>query len=280
MSWVDPNLFERRDPLSAYDMSIDEPMSAQHGVLTHSFGFIITSCQKQLKDRTQPELAFAIRYTNELMEQAENIHRSASIEALRNGSDTVFITGTRQVLALFETFDLEDQEHFPDAKPEDFFAVIALAKCFEAIELHEKITAYERGEMELQSNIWGDRIPDEIKLSVYHHQINARDTLVTEARDFVAFVDGIHFTRLHAKKTGKRGAKTRNKDHEALRAHLMKTYAQKGYGRFSNRHAARILYEENQSAVERTLRTDDPAQQIAKWISQHKQSSVPADPQQ
>ncbi len=60
----------------------------------------------------------------------------------------------------------------------------------------------------------------------------------------------------------------------------MKIYAQKGYERFSNRHAAKILYEENQAEVERILRSDDPAHQIAKWISKHKRTPAPADPQQ
>ncbi|CAN0601129.1 unnamed protein product [Ectocarpus sp. 12 AP-2014] len=145
MSLLDPELFARRDPFEQYDLSLKDPNKAQHAEFTWPFGFLIDNCQDQLANRTLDELQYAIEFSNWLMGQADHQHTIAAMEKIEGGKQTVFETDPRKILALFKDYDLQEQEGFPKATPEDYFAVLALAKCFEAIETHEKLTAYETG---------------------------------------------------------------------------------------------------------------------------------------
>jgi len=268
MSLLDPELFSRRDPFETYDMGLENPLEAQHGELTHTFGFIITSCQEQLANRPREELEYAVEFLNWIMGEADHRHKISSIQKLKAGTKVVFETDPRKLLALFEDFDLEDQDGFPSGTPEDYFAVLALAKCFEAIETHETLTAYANGE----SAYVIEGYPHDLQAPLYHNSINARDNLLSEAKDLLAFVDGIRFAQLRAKSAGKRGATAKSTPFVMLREKLMAVYDQQ-YQKMTNRQAAGRLYQEFQEEVDKTLHTDDPAHRIGIWIGQHKKKS-------
>ena len=268
MSLIDPELFSRRDPHEAYDMSLDAPLKAQHVGLTDAFGFIIMSCQEQLAGRPIKELQYAAEFLNWVMRQADDQYRQFSIKKLKDGQEVVFETDPRKLLSLFEDFDLEDQKGFPNATPEDYFAVLALAKCYEAIETHERLTPYGKGET--THVVQG--YPEDLQYSLYHNAISARDSLLSEAKDLVAFIDGIRFAQLRAKNAGKRGAKAKNSSFATLNAKLMAIYDEK-YQHLTNRHAATRLYDEFIDEVDEVLRTDDPAHRISIWIGIHKKKT-------
>lgn len=267
MSLLDPKLFDRRDPFEPYDLSLYEPLKAQHGDLTFAFGFIISSCQEQLSTRSLDELQYAVEFLNWVMGEADHRHSLASMDQIKEGKETVFETDPRKILTLFEDFDLEDQPDFPNAVPEDYFAVLALAKCYEAIETHERLTPYGRGE----TTILYEGYPEDLQYSLYHNAIGARDALLSEAKDLVAFIDGIRFAQLRARNNGKRGAKAKNTDFAKLNQKLMAIYDEK-YRKLTNRHAASRLYEEFREEVDDVLRTDDPAHRISIWIGRHKKA--------
>lgn len=271
MSMLDPELFDRRNPLLPYDLSLNAPLKAQHGNLTYDFGFIIDSCQDQLAGRSLEEIQFAAEFLNWLMGKADESHLTASIAAIEGGKSAVFQTDPRKILSLFETFDLEDQSDFPAATPEDYFAVLALAKCFEAIETHENLTAYERNENSAIRAAWGNDTPEEIQTSLHLNAIRARDSLMSESRDLVAFIDGIRFAQLRSKNAGKRGAKAKNSPFTKLNKMLMAVYEEK-YASLTDRHAASRLYDDYRDEVDHVLRTDDPAHRISKWIGKHKKN--------
>lgn len=268
MSLLDPELFSRRDPHEEYDMSLETPLKAQHVGFTDSFGFIIMSCQEQLSGRPLEELEYAVEFLNWLMNEADNQYTLQSIDKLKGGRKVVFETDPRKLLALFEDFDLEDQKGFPNATPEDYFAVLALAKCYEAIETHERLTAYGRGETTFVVSGY----PDDLQDSLYHNAIRARDSLLSEAKDLVAFIDGIRFAQLRSKSAGKRGATAKSTPFVMLREKLMSIYDER-YQNRTNRQAANLLYQEFRDEVEQVLRTDDPAQRIGIWIGQHKKKN-------
>jgi len=118
--------------------------------------------------------------------------------------------------------------------------------------------------------------PEDLQYSLYHSAISARDSLLTEAKDLVAFIDGIRFAQLRAKNAGKRGAKAKNTDFAKLNHKLMKIYEEK-YQKLTNRHAASRLYEEFREEVDQVLRTDDPAHRISIWIGRHRKALPETD---
>lgn len=270
MSLLDPGLFSRRAPFQPYDMNLADPLRAQHGDFASTFGFIISSCQEQLRDRRREELEYAVEFLNWLMPQADHQHAISAMERLQQGAEAVFETDPRKMLALFQDFDLEDQDAFPGASPEDYFAVLALAKCYEAIETHERLTAYANKES--AQVIQG--YPEALQESLYHSAIRARDHLLSEAKDLVAFVDGIRFAQLRAKSAGRRGATAKSTPFVKLRETLMARYNEK-YQKMTNRQAANRLYQDFRSEVDATLRTDDPVQRIGIWIGQHNKKKPP-----
>jgi hypothetical protein len=268
MSFLDPELFNRRNPFDLYDLNFADPTKTQHANFAWAFSYVIDSCQDQLTNRTLNELQYAIEFLNWLMRQADHQHRLAAIDKITGGKKTVFETDPRKILTLFEELDLQDQEGFPDASPEDYFAVLALAKCFEAIENHERITSYERGDT--TSIVKG--YPDELQDSLYYNSASARDSLLSEAKDLVAFIDGIRFAQLRARKDGKRGGKARTNRYDELNKTLMTVYEER-YRHLTNRNAADRLYKEFQEAVEQVLSTDDPVHRIGIWIGRYKKTN-------
>ncbi|MDO3722237.1 hypothetical protein QVZ43_10930 [Marinobacter sp. chi1] len=268
MSLLDPELFVRRDPFEHYGLSLEEPLKAQHKELTLSFGFIIWSCQEQLAGRSTEELQYAVEFLNWLMGEAQERHKTESWKQIKQGKETVFQTEPRQLLTLFEDYDLDDQEEFPNAAPEDYFAALAMAKCYEAMETHERLTPYEKGE----TSFVVEGYPEDLQLSLYHNAIRARDSLLSEARDLVAFIDGIRFAQLRTRNDGKRGAKAKNTRFARLNRRLMDVYDER-YQHLTNRHAASRLYEEFRDEVEGVLRTDDPIQRISIWIGRHRKTA-------
>jgi len=273
MSLLDPELFDRRDPFEPYDMRLEEPLKAKHKNFTMAFGYLIESCQKQLQGRSLAELQFAIEFSNWLMANAEQQFRHERIFGQGRERAVVFLTDPRKILALFEDYDLKDQAEFPNGTPEDYFAVLALGKCFEAIETHERLTAYGRGETQYMDRSWGDNSEFDVQDSLYRTAISARDSLLSEARNLIAFIDGIHFSQLRAKTSGKRGAKAKNSPFATLKRQLLAEY-DKRYRHLSNRHAASRLYQTFQADVDAVLRTDDPAHRISTWIGQHKKQNT------
>lgn len=269
MSLLDPELFERRDPFEPYDLSLDEPLKAQHKEFTTTFGYIIMSCQDQLRGRNVEELQIAVDFLNWLMPEADQRHTIASIEKMKEGKQTVYMTDPRKILTLFEDYDLEDQDAFPNATPEDYFAVLALGKCFEAIETHDRLSAYEGGKTRSVMEGVYENFPDDIQKSMYHNSIRARDSLVSEAKDLLAFIDGIRFAQLRSRNNGKRGAKAKASAFNQLNERLMAVYDEK-YTSRSNRDAANRLYEEFREEIDSVLRTDAPAHRVSIWIGQHK----------
>lgn len=265
MSLLDPELFARRDPFEQYDLSLKDPNKAQHAEFTWPFGFLIDNCQDQLANRTLDELQYAIEFSNWLMGQADHQHTIAAMEKIEGGKQTVFETDPRKILALFKDYDLQEQEGFPKATPEDYFAVLALAKCFEAIETHEKLTAYETG----KATYIIEGYPDDLQDSLYYNSVSARDSLLSEAKDLVAFIDGIRFAQLRARNNGKRGATAKNTAFAQLNETLMAVYDER-YRKLTNRHAASRLYDEFREEIDNVLRTDDPAHRISIWIGRHK----------
>jgi hypothetical protein len=273
MSVLDPELFDRRNPFDPYDMSLEAPLEAKHQEFTMAFGYLIGSCQEQLQGRSPAELQFATEFSNWLMTNAEHRFRHESILKLSHEKTVVFLTDPRKILALFEDYDLNDQVEFPNGTPEDYFAVIALGKCFEAIETHERLTAYSRGETSSMDSSWGEDSVIGVQGSLYHGAISARDSLLSEARDLVAFIDGIRFAQLRSKSSGKRGAKAKNSPFAKLRRHLMAEYDE-NYQHLSNRHAASKLYNSFRDDVDKVLSTDDPSHRISLWIGVHKKQKA------
>ncbi|WP_417514436.1 hypothetical protein [Marinobacter sp.] len=269
MSLLDPELFDRRDPFVPYDMCLEAPLQAKHKDFTMAFGYLIESSQEQLQGRSLAELQFAIEFSNWLMTNAEQRFRHERIFGQSREKAVVFLTDPRKILALFEDYDLNDQAEFPNGTPEDYFAVLALGKCFEAIETHERLTAYGRGETQYMDRSWGDNSEFDVQDSLYHTAISARDSLLSEARDLIAFIDGIHFSQLRAKNSGKRGAKAKNSAFATLNTKLMAVYDER-YQHLTNRHAASRLYDDFINEVDHVLRTDDPAHRISIWIGIHK----------
>lgn len=272
MSLLDPELFDRRDPLEPYDMRLDAPLKARHKGFTFDFGYLIGSCQSQLKGRSLAELKFAVEFSNWLMRTAKTQFRNARMFGPNQDQAAVFLTDPRQILALFEDYDLDEQPDFPSGTPEDYFAVLALAKCFEAIETHERLTAFGRGETAYMNPSWGEDEELGLQHSLYQTAISARDSLLSEARDLVAFIDGIRFAQLRAKNLGKRGAKAKNTPFAKLKRELMAEY-DANFRNLSNRHAADRLYSSFREEVDRVLRTDDPAHRISIWIGAHRKST-------
>lgn len=273
MSLLDPELFERRDPFEPYDLCLEEPLKARHKDFTMAFGYLIESCQEQLQGRSLAELQFAIEFSNWLMTNAEQRFRHERIFGQSREKAVVFLTDPRKILALFEDYDLNDQAEFPNATPEDYFAVLALGKCFEAIETHERLTAYGRGETQYMDRSWGDNSEFDVQDSLYHTAISARDSLLSEARDLIAFIDGIHFSQLRARNSGKRGAKAKNSPFATLKRQILAEYDE-SYRHLSNRHAADRLYKTFRADVHDVLSTDDPAHRISIWIGQHKKQNT------
>ena len=124
MSLLDPELFDRRDPLEPYDMRLDAPLKARHKGLTLDFGYLIGSCQSQLKGRSLAELKFAVEFSNWLMRTAKSQFRNARMLGPNRDQAAVFLTDPRQILALFEDYDLDEQPDFPRGTPEDYFACL------------------------------------------------------------------------------------------------------------------------------------------------------------
>lgn len=273
MSLLDPESFDRRDPFEQYDLSLTDPNKAQHAEFTWPLGFLIDNCQDQLASRTLDELQYAIEFLNWLMGQADHQHSIAAMEKIKGGKQTVFETDPRKILALFEDFDLQEQDGFPDATPQDYFAVLALAKCFEAIETHERLTSYEKGETAFVV----EGYPEDLQYSLYHNAIGARESLLSEAKDLVSFIDGIRFAQLRARNNGKRGAQAKNTSFARLNQKLMAIYDDK-YRKLTNRHAASRLYEEHRKEIDEVLRTDDPAHRISIWIGRHRKDSLQTGP--
>jgi hypothetical protein len=273
MSLLDPELFDRRNPFNPYDMSLEAPLEAKHQEFTMAFGYLIGSCQEQLQGRSLAELQFATEFSNWLMANAEHRFRHESILKLSHEKKVVFLTDPRKILALFEDYDLNDQVEFPNGTPEDYFAVIALGKCFEAIETHEQLTASGRKEASFMDYSLGEGAKISLEDSLHYNAISARDSLITEARDLVAFIDGIRFSRLRAKTSGKRGAKAKNSPFAKLKRHLLAEYDE-SYRHLSNRHAADKLYTSFRANVDDVLSTDDPAHRISIWIGQHKKQNT------
>lgn len=269
MSLLDPELFDRRNPHHPYDMHMQDPLEAPHGSLTTTFGFLISSCQKQLGERPLEELQYAVEFLNWVMKEADHRFTHQFFNADDRADEVLFQTDPRQILALFEDFDLEDQEGFPNATPEDYFAVLGLAKCFEAIETHERITSYETG----KSATIVEGYPEGLQESLYHSAISARDSLLEEAKDLIAFIDGIKFAQLRARNAGKRGAAVKSTRFAMLRDKLMAAYDER-YQKMTNRQAANRLYQEFRDEVEKELRTDDPVNRLAIWIGQHKKKTI------
>lgn len=269
MSLLDPELFNRRDPHQPYEMYLQAPLEAPHGRLTTTFSFLIGSCQKQLGERPIEELQYAVEFVNWLMQEADHRLTHEFISAEKDDNEVLFYTDPRQILALFEDFDLEDQEGFPNATPEDYFAVLSLAKCFEAIDTHERITEFEAG----KSATMVEGYPKDLQDSLYHTAISARDNLLQEAKDLIAFIDGIKFAQLRARNAGKRGAAVKSTRFAMLRDKLLAAYDER-YQKMTNRQAANRLYQDFRDEVEKELRTDDPANRLAIWIGQHKKKAT------
>lgn len=273
MSLLDPELFDRRNPFEPYDMSLEAPLKATHKEFTMAFGYLIESSQEQLHGRSLAELQFAVEFSNWLMASAEQRFRHERIFGQSREKAVVFLTDPRKILALFEDYDLNDQAEFPNGTPEDYFAVLALGKCFEAIETHERLTAYGRGETSFMDPSWGNNSEFDVQNSLYHTAISARDSLLSEARDLIAFIDGIRFSQLRAKNSGKRGAKAKNSPFATLKHQLLAEYDE-SYRHLSNRHAADRLYKTFRADVDAVLRTDDPAHRISTWIGKHKKQNT------
>jgi hypothetical protein len=258
---LDKDLFNRRDPFEVFDV-IDT--STNHYPRYFELGYVIHHAQEALKNRSNIELESAVEYLEWMLKKSEQKQRQDMFNTFRANPDQRIIYQSIQndLLSLFEDFDIKSTPDFPNSTPEDYFAVLALLRTYEAIETHDQLEKYKDAES----------LPPPYEFCEETSK-SAYNTLIGEAFSLIAFIDGMKFERLKKKKSGSKGGIEKSKKYAELNEKVIQLY-RNNYSSLSARKGAMIIEAELSDEIDKVLDTDDPAKQIEKWIGRYKKQAT------
>lgn len=188
--------------------------------------------------------------------------------------DVAYVNRVKVLRGLQPYFDLVGQDALPNASWPEYFAVLALACLGEqlfALAHEEPIPpAYAGVVTEIEVATQRERYLGEAAMEAMEAVCHG-EWLITEAALQAKLERASGEAAEAMRAAGQRGARIRVAKYDHLRTRLLCHYDEH-LSRRSNRGAAKQLYAQFQAAIDEVLHTDDPVQQIAKWIGQHKRS--------
>jgi hypothetical protein len=222
------------------------------------YEFVITQAQRRLIDRSEEELGAGALHLRDLLIQAEEAEQERIAEKMKAGEALIFQTDPSKFSALFQEFDLDDKPDFPNATPTDYFSILALAYAFESLESGLKAESWEAQK---------DKLNAVQKLSLPSLK-PASEARLQSAVALISFIEGIEFGAIFRRKIAKAANKAKYSSFEELKKKIFEFTDSDCQG-LSNRKAARVAYAQFKDQVDATLNSEEPEQQIAKWIGSH-----------
>lgn len=226
------------------------------------YEYAIWQAQMRLGNRSQKELAAGAVHLRELLFHAEEVEHDRLVEKMEAGEELIFQSDPSKFTALFQEFDLDQQTDFPDASPTEYFAILAMVYTLESLE-----TQFQAESWEAQT----DKLNTVQQLQLPSLNTAAQQRLL-DAHSLISFIEGIEFESIFRKKNAARANRARNQGYEKLKTRIFE-YVDSECAELSNRKAAQVSYLQFQGLVDKTLNSDDPEHQIAKWIGSHRKGS-------
>lgn len=213
---------------------------------TANHEYLITQAQRRLQDRTEGELQTGAHYLEELFRAADRKAFDGSLTRLKAGSEVEFINDPIAFTELFQEFELDSQQDFPNATPITYFALLALIYALESLEyLRHYDDPKERERAAIGSMV------------------------IDRAKEMIAFIQGMEFEGIFRRKIATTANRARYQPYQALKRKIF-DFVDAECAELSNRRAAQVAYLELRSEISTIMQSDDPEQQIAKWIGKHR----------
>lgn len=258
--------------LFARDESFDYLSGELPDELVCTLGDQTERAQRILAGRSPEELDYGFESLDWLLREGGRLFERDILDGAYG--DEVFINRTKALQAFQPRFELLGQKAFPNATWPEYFALLALAcvgeQLFEMANARPIPPVLEGVMSEADATRQRERHLRDLALESMEAVCYA-ERLISEAA-LTARIDALSTREGEAlRKAGRRGGQVRVAKYGELRAKLLAHY-DRHHARRSNRGAAKLLYEHFQADVAATLHTDDPVQQIAKWIGQHRKT--------
>lgn len=247
------------------------------GVVEFQLGDQLARARSVLAGRSGGEIEYGLDSLDWLLAQGGKRFMS-EILAGEHG-DPVFMNRPKALKRLVPVFDLEEQAGFPGARWHEYFALLALACVGEV--LYEAECSPEDIHGALGADIDHDVTRD--------REDGQRMEAVMEALESVCYAEHLQEVeqlrlqlseaeqaRLEQQREwGRAGQRVKMRQFDELRQRLLSHYDANLTNR-TNRSAAKRLCDQFQADIEAVLTTDDPVQQVAKWIGQHRRNQAAA----
>lgn len=223
---------------------------------THEHEYLLTQAKSRLLGRSEQELLKGAKTVLDLSDQAEKRAMSKARRELDSGKKKVYLTDPYAFSTLFEEYDLAEDPDFPGASPADYFAILALVYTLQSLDA---LQTY-------RSIIHEGSEADWFEQNAQDHFRRFAHERVSETRELIGLISGIEFEGIFRRKQSRSGSKAKAKRYATLNKKVC-DYVLKECSGHSHRRSAQIAYLQFQDEVDRTLNTDDPETQLAKWIS-------------
>jgi hypothetical protein len=247
------------------------------GLFEFQFGDQLARARSLLANRSPAEIEYGLDSLNWLLRQGGE-RFMAEILAGEHG-DPVFMNRPKALKRLVPVFDLADQAGFPRAQWHEYFALLGLACVGEVLyeagcsweDIHGPLAA----EMDLEAareRVDGQRMEaamEALEAVCYAEHLQE----VKQLRQQLSEAERDRLER--QREWGRAGQRVKMRQFDELRQRLLSHYDANLTNR-TNRAAAKRLCDQFQSEIEAVLTTDDPVQQVAKWIGQHRRKQATA----
>lgn len=247
----------------------NEDFDLIHGELPKSlvfyFGDQLNRARNILKQRNPDEIRYAIESLDWMLQKGSEL-LFAYIEDAFKTKNMVF---TSRVLALKlfkDGIDLDNQESFPNATWSEYFAILTIAYIVEMLYIKNREPIKDTTDL---GKYMAETREDRIKSVIIEKAIESMDA-VSHAEGLLAYEDLLsHSITETARKMGKTGQAIKARKYDDIKRKIISRYLGH-YTDISNRKAAMCIYIDLKDEINQVLKSEDPENQIEKWIGQYK----------
>jgi hypothetical protein len=217
---------------------------------------IVMRARRILKTRSEGQITDALDVLYWMIQEGD--HEQLKEAQSKDFDQSGYVMTEAKALRLFmPLFDIKQQETFPDAKWEEYFATLALSQVAQIVISAELSTANTEF-----PDIQGDYSSGQHKKSVQLDQL-------LEAAETISAAEFLAEGKNYMARAGSAGGKRRVKKFEQLKQHVHKEWETK-HKRRTNRDAAKRIWGEMPEDYQKVLSTDEPQKRLEIWIGKWK----------
>lgn len=231
----------------------DEEFDFKRGTLPTSMHFHLGDqlerAREILAGRSNEQIAYGLESLDWLLKQGSEM---LLMDFFASDKEAQFMSRPKALKRMQPDIDLSQQRSFPEATWPEYFALLALLYVVEWLYVCKCPGV--------------DRLPSSARTS----EVPPMDYAV-EAMDAVAYAECLSEGAKGRSARARKVRKFRAKKFDDLKAEVIAEYEAHHTHR-SDAEAAKRIYKKLKEKVDKTLRTQDPEKQLAKWIGDHRRS--------